>query len=78
MTKRMFWRTGQYPLLYIETEEGNFIPYNTSKDHFLKDYDIPRGTKGYATMQSLLSKGWSLVNENSVKRGARETFREKV
>lgn len=45
-----------------------WIPYTESsvKSLMVPDYLIPRGSKGYATMQVLFKRGWKLVSSDSV------------
>ncbi len=36
-------------------------PYTTFAQYSVPDYDIPKGSKGWATYQKLLKSGWTLV-----------------
>ncbi len=36
-------------------------PYTTFSQYSVPDYDIPKGSKGWATYQKLLKSGWTLV-----------------
>jgi hypothetical protein len=49
-------------ILYLQTEPSQpWRPY-TAFGHFaVPDYQIPGGSKGWATYQKLLKAGWTLV-----------------
>ncbi|MEH1832667.1 MAG: hypothetical protein V7L29_11430 [Nostoc sp.] len=49
-------------ILYLQTEPNQpWRPY-TAFGHFaVPDYQIPGGSKGWATYQKLLKAGWTLV-----------------
>lgn len=54
-------------ILFIRDDHtnGGHMPYNR---HPLgvKDYDEPGGSKGYATMQALLKRGYTLTNSSKI------------
>lgn len=65
MTGQMCWlatfSTNGEKILHLRSESGQpWQPY-TSSPHAIPDYPIPRGSKGWATYQKLLSAGWYLV-----------------
>lgn len=41
---------------------GEWKPYHSCGSLAVADYEISGGSRGYATMQSLLKKGWKLVS----------------
>jgi len=44
--------------LYVD---GNWKPYTQCPNYAIADYTVPKGSKGYATMQRLLKLGWKIV-----------------
>lgn len=36
-------------------------PYTAFSSYFVPDYNVPKGSKGWATYQKLLKCGWTLV-----------------
>lgn len=46
-------------------------PYSACPE-YVPDYLIPGGSKGYATMQFLLTRGWKLVSSDEGERSVKE------
>lgn len=49
-------------ILHIRADDGQWLPYTSFTALRKPDYDIPSGSKGYATMQHLLRLKWQLVS----------------
>ncbi len=66
MQKRMCWLSmsgedGEKILHLQATPNESWRPYTAFPQYKVPDYDIPGGSKGYATYQKLLKAGWTLV-----------------
>ncbi|MEA5626928.1 hypothetical protein [Nostoc sp. UHCC 0251] len=49
-------------ILYLQTEPNQpWRPYTSFGNFTVPDYQIPNGSKGWATYQKLLKAGWTLV-----------------
>ncbi|MCC5627611.1 hypothetical protein [Nostoc sphaeroides] len=49
-------------ILYLQTEPNQpWRPYTAFRGFTVPDYQIPNGSKGWATYQKLLKAGWTLV-----------------
>ncbi|MBC6434208.1 hypothetical protein FM036_27750 [Nostoc sp. HG1] len=49
-------------ILYLQTEPNQpWRPYTAFRGLTVPDYQIPGGSKGWATYQKLLKAGWTLV-----------------
>ncbi|MEH2326009.1 MAG: hypothetical protein V7K32_21115 [Nostoc sp.] len=49
-------------ILYLQTEPNQpWRPYTAFRGFTIPDYQIPGGSKGWATYQKLLKAGWTLV-----------------
>lgn len=51
--------------LYLNIGQG-WLPYTSFPSLAKPDYQIPGGSKGYATYQILLKAGWQLMSTQSV------------
>jgi hypothetical protein len=66
MLKQMCWlspsgTTGE-KILHLRTEPNHpWQPYTAFPHYAVPDYQIPGGSKGWATYQKLMIQGWSLV-----------------
>ncbi len=50
-------------ILHLQTAPNQpWRPYTAFPQHAVPDYEIPGGSKGWATYQKLLKDGWSLVH----------------
>jgi hypothetical protein len=59
-TRKMCWKdTGERLELHLY-DSGVWIHYKRSS-LAVPDYNIPGGSKGYATMQALLKQGWEVI-----------------
>lgn len=45
-----------------------FKPYTTYSQYYVPDYNVPKGSKGWATYQKLRKAGWILINSDEVRR----------
>lgn len=66
MTKQMCWlpRLGgsQEKILHLRTEShGPWRPYTSLPQFAAPDYQVPGGSKGWATYQKLMKAGWTLL-----------------
>ncbi|MDJ0735882.1 MAG: hypothetical protein QNJ47_17765 [Nostocaceae cyanobacterium] len=66
MQKRMCWlsKSGsdEEKILHLQIAPNEpWRPYTACPQYKVPDYDIPGGSKGYATYQKLLKAGWTLV-----------------
>jgi hypothetical protein len=67
---KMSWSTnvsGQMILYIQESESSGWKPYYTYP-RYEPDYDIDKGSKGWATYQKLRKLGWELVSDFKQKR----------
>lgn len=49
-------------ILYLQAEPSQpWRPYTAFRQYSVPDYQIPGGSKGWATYQKLLKAGWTLV-----------------
>lgn len=49
-------------ILHLRLEANKpWVPYNLMPNFSVPDYQIPGGSKGWATYQKLLKAGWTLV-----------------
>lgn len=54
--------TGGEKILHIRTHPNQpWQPYTTRRELAVPDYDIPNGSRGWATYQKLLRMGWTLI-----------------
>ncbi len=64
--KAEFCGTGE-KILHIRLNPFDpWKPYKAFPTLAVPDYKIPNGSKGFATMQTLLKKGFSIVNEHHI------------
>lgn len=66
MTGQMCWLSGfatkGEKILYLRLQPYDpWQPYTTFAAYRVPDYDIPRGSKGWATCQHLLKAGWEII-----------------
>lgn len=66
MHRRMCWlsKSGENAekILHLQTAPNEpWRPYTTFRQYAVPDYQIPGGSKGWATYQKLLKAGWSLI-----------------
>ncbi|NEO32695.1 MAG: hypothetical protein F6K36_20155 [Symploca sp. SIO3C6] len=67
MSKQMCWLpiggVDQEKVLHLRIEPNqSWQPYTAFPEYAVKDYDIPGGSKGYATYHQLRCQGWLLVS----------------
>ncbi len=56
-----FGSSGQ-KILYLRTNPNNpWQPYTAFPQYKVPDYNIPQGSKGWATYQKLMKANWTLV-----------------
>lgn len=52
-------------ILYLRTNSSeDWQPYKAFPQYAVPDYDIPGGSRGWATYQKLVRAGWKLVPSN--------------
>jgi hypothetical protein len=66
MQRQMCWlsKSGDdgEKILHLQTSPGQpWRPYTAFPQFSVPDYQIPGGSKGWATYQKLLKAGWSLI-----------------
>ncbi|HBB36048.1 MAG TPA: hypothetical protein DDZ80_16065 [Cyanobacteria bacterium UBA8803] len=66
MLKEMCWLsimgTNGEKILHLRTAPNQpWRPYTAFPQYAVADYQIPGGSKGWATYQKLMSAGWSLL-----------------
>ncbi|MBD2004467.1 MULTISPECIES: hypothetical protein [Cyanophyceae] len=66
MMKQMCWLpvmgTSGEKILHLRTAPNQpWRPYTAFPEYAVPDYEIPGGSKGWATYQKLMSAGWNLV-----------------
>jgi len=63
--KEMCWMSNEpngTKILYLRLDNrSQWLPYTSFPQYKVPDYDVPKGSRGYATFQTLLKKGWKLV-----------------
>lgn len=74
--KQMAWLSdtpeGTKQLYVKSSPQEPWKPYTAlEKTERVPDYQVPKGSAGYATAQALLRKGWVYVSSDSVKLEAR-------
>ncbi len=65
MLKQMCWLPVLEPngenVLHLRTHPSQpWRPYTAFPEHAVLDYDLPDGSKGWATYQKLMGSGWTL------------------
>lgn len=61
-------------ILHLRTHaQQTWQPYTAFPEYRVPDYQVPKGSRGWATYQTLLSQGWVLVPSSI----ARPTYAEK-
>jgi hypothetical protein len=75
MSGQMCWLSQQEELgekvLYVRTQPHQpWQPYTAHPQLAVPDYNIPNGSKGWATYQKLLRDGWTLVPNAKVPESA--------
>ena len=72
MFKQMCWLS-QYgsdgeKILHLRLEHNKpWLPYTAYPQYAAPDYDMPQGSKGWATYQKLIKAGWDLVPDAPVR-----------
>ncbi|NJM69967.1 MAG: hypothetical protein HC862_06910 [Scytonema sp. RU_4_4] len=66
MHQRMCWLSkpgdSGEKILHLQTAPNEpWRPYTTFRQYAVPDYEIPGGSKGWATYQKLLKAGWTLI-----------------
>ncbi|MCC5636063.1 hypothetical protein LC593_09375 [Nostoc sp. CHAB 5844] len=65
MHRQMCWLSNSgdsEKILYLQVEANkSWRPYTAYPQFAVPDYQIPGGSKGWATYQKLLKAGWTLV-----------------
>ena len=66
MFKQMCWLSANEPngvkLLHLRTAPNQpWQPYTAFPEYVVPDYQIPGGSKGWATYQKLRASGWHLL-----------------
>jgi hypothetical protein len=66
MTGQMCWlpgfgKDGNLLLHLREHSQGSWRPYTFYSQYTVPDYQIPGGSKGWATAQKLMRSGWNLI-----------------
>lgn len=66
MTGQMCWlsnfATKGEKILHLRLQPYDpWKPYNTFSEHAVADYNIPKGSKGWATFHKLLKADWTVV-----------------
>lgn len=66
MTGQMCWLTGfstnGEKVLHLRLQPHDpWKPYTAFASYKILDYDIPRGSKGWATCQRLFKAGWEII-----------------
>lgn len=72
MHKQMCWLskagTDGEKILHLQTAANQpWLPYTAFPQFCVPDYNIPGGSKGWATYQKLLKAGWKIVPNANVK-----------
>lgn len=67
MYRQMCWISktsgDEEKILYLQTAPHQpWRPYTTFPQYSVPDYQVPGGSKGWATYQKLLKAGWTLVS----------------
>lgn len=76
MTGQMCWlsqfgREGD-KILHLRLHPNHpWLPYNSMPSHAVPDYEIPGGSRGYATFQQLLKAGWVFIPSAAAYEGQR-------
>jgi hypothetical protein len=69
--KEMCWLpcNGNYEKIALHLREYPDQPWNvyTASPHFVADYPVPGGSKGWATFQKLRQVGWSIISSEQAK-----------
>ena len=66
MHRRMCWLSksgeNEEKILHLQTSPNEpWRPYTAFRQYAVPDYEIPGGSKGWATYQKLLKAGWTLI-----------------
>lgn len=66
MVGQMCWLSGLgidgEKILYLRLSPNQpWKPYTAFSNYYVPDYDIPKGSKGWATYQKLIKLGWTLI-----------------
>ena len=67
MIKQMCWLPGMgtngQKILHLRTKPNQpWRPYTAFAEYSVPDYQIPNGSKGWATYQKLRAQGWELLS----------------
>lgn len=66
MSGQMCWLAGlaatEEKILHLRLESHHpWKPYNSLSEYAVRDYSLPRGSKGMATFHRLIKAGWTVV-----------------